>query len=674
MKIHFTLNGKSVAFETSASETAQKMLQKNGVPSVRNSDDGFGFAGSDTILFDGKTAGASLLLAPQLDGHDVRTIESLRDGRRLGIVQQALLDTGCVQSGYNAPAAALMIHELLQRRHDPTRAEVRDALSGLYIRDNGYQQFFQAVELAAKRVIDPTCLETDIPSFGGDAVNIGKPGPKKDSARMVAGEKVFVEDRVEVPTCHLKVLRSPHAHAWIRSIDTNAARALPGVIAIYTHEDVPQKCYSQAGQGFPEPSPYDRMLLSRKVRHVGDRVAAIVAESESIALDALELIRVEYEVLPHVLVWDESKTENAPLVHGGRVDYVTGAPADLDEINEHANPDEEPIIYQFPIGADPFRNIAASVSGEIGDVERGFAEADTVIERTYTTTQVQCTPLEKHTCYARVEGDRLIVHASTQVPYHLRRIVATLLDLPENKVRIIKECVGGGYGSKQDILLEDLVAFCAWKTGRPVFQQYSREEEFTACSTRKPMRITVKLGAARNGRFTAMYMNVESNQGAYGAHALTVPMNAVSKSLPLFLCENARFDVSAYYSNIPPTGAYQGYGAPKANYALQVAVKELSVALGMDHLELIELNRVKEGSMLEILKILGEGREGKAAKVASCGLGAALAQGKALIDWDTKKSPNASNDPNVKIGKGVAIVQQGSGLPGLGTTSDPRPR
>ena len=267
-----------------------------------------------------------------------------------------------------------------------------------------------------------------------------------------------------------------------------------------------------------------------------------------------------------------------------------------------------------------------------------------------------------------MEGDRLIVHASTQVPYHLRRIVATLLDLPENKVRIIKECVGGGYGSKQDILLEDLVAFCAWKTGRPVFQQYSREEEFTACSTRKPMRITVKLGAARNGRFTAMYMNVESNQGAYGAHALTVPMNAVSKSLPLFLCENARFDVSAYYSNIPPTGAYQGYGAPKANYALQVAVKELSVALGMDHLELIELNRVKEGSMLEILKILGEGREGKAAKVASCGLGAALAQGKALVDWDTKKSPNASNDPNdpnVKIGKGVAIVQQGSGLPGL---------
>ena len=285
-----------------------------------------------------------------------------------------------------------------------------------------------------------------------------------------------------------------------------------------------------------------------------------------------------------------------------------------------------------------------------------------MIERTYTTTQIQCTPLEKHTSYAKVEGDRLTIHASTQVPYHLRRIVSTLLGLPENKVRVIKERVGGGYGSKQDITIEDLVAFCAWKTGRPVFQQYTREEEFVANSSRKPMRITVKLGAKRDGTFTAMYMNVESNQGAYGAHALTVPMNGVSKSLPLFLCENAAFDVTAYYSNRPPTGAYQGYGAPKANYALQMAVKELAVELGIDHYDLVEKNRVTEGAMLEILKILGEGREGAAAPAVTCGLGPALKQGFEMIEWGKTET---SADPNVRIGKGFATIQQGSGLPGL---------
>ena len=388
----------------------------------------------------------------------------------------------------------------------------------------------------------------------------------------------------------------------------------------------------------------------------------MVAESEEIALAACGLIKVDYEVLKPVLDWDAAKDPAAPLIHGGKIAYVDGAPEDLAALNRNADNDEEPVLYQFPIGGSPDKNIAASVSGGIGDLEKGFAEADTVIERTYGTTQIQCTPLEMHTCYARPEGDRLVIHASTQVPYHVRRIISTLLDLPENKVRVIKERVGGGYGSKQDINLEELVAFCAWKTGRPVFQQYTREEEFIANSTRKPMRITVKLGAKKDGTLTAMYMNVESNQGAYGAHALTVPMNGVSKSLPLFLCENAGFDVTAYYSNIPPTGAYQGYGAPKANYALQMAVKELADALKMDHLELVEKNRVEEGSMLEILKCLGEGREGAAAPAMSCGLGPALKQGAGMIQWGT---PVDSGDPDIKIGKGFATIQQGSGLPGL---------
>ena len=662
MKVSFTLNGRAVLLETSPGESAQKFLQRNGVPSVRNSDDGYGFAGSDSILLDGRVVGAGILLAPQLEGRNVRTVESLREGRSLSIVQQAMLECGCIQSGYNSPAAALMIWELLQREPNPSREDVKDALSGLYNRATGYKQFFDAVELAAARMKEPGEQSVDIPSFGENYTIVGKPSPKKDSARMAAGEKVFVEDRVENDACFLKVLRSPHAHARIKSIKTKKAEALEGVVAVFTHEDVPNKTYSQAGQGFPEPSPYDRMLLSRKVRHVGDRVAAVVAESEKIAEAALELIDVEYERLPVILDWDAAIAADTPLIHDGKIIYEVGAPDDLDDLNKKANPAEEPVLYQFPIGGNPRRNIAASISDGIGNLEEGFAQADVVIEKTYKTTQIQCTPLEKHTCYARLEGERLIIHASTQVPYHVRRIISTLLDLPENRIRVIKERVGGGYGSKQDILLEDLVAFCAWKTGRPVYQQYSREEEFIGCSTRKPMRITVKLGAKRDGKFTAMYMNVESNQGAYGAHALTVPMNGVSKSLPLFLCENARFDVTAYYSNRPPTGAYQGYGAPKANYALQVAVKELAAELGMDHLKVIEMNRVKEGVMLEILKSLGEGREGKAVPAVSCGLGPALKRGAEMIGWGIEED---SGSPDVKIGKGVVTLQQGSGLPGL---------
>ena len=663
MTVTFKLNGRQVSWNDAADgESAQKFLQRHAVPSVRMSDDNLGFAGSDCILLDGKIAAAGLMLAAQLEGCDVRTVESLRNGRSLSIIQQAMLECGCIQSGYNSPAAALILWDLLERKPKPSRADIIDALSSLFNRATGYRQFFDAVNLAAARLKNPDVLRPDIPSFGENLEIVGKPSPKKDSARMVAGEKVFVEDRVESDACFLKVLRSPHAHAEIRSIDTSEAEALDGVVAVFTHKDVPNKTYSQAGQGFPEPSPYDRMLLSRKARHIGDRIAAVVAESTAIAEKALELIKVEYEKLPVLMDWDAAKAPDAPLIHGGPVNYNAGAPDNLAELNKNTNPSEEPVLFQFPIGGNPQKNIAASVEGGIGDVEKGFAEADIIVNKVYETSQIQCTPLETHTCYAKVEGDRLIIHASTQVPYHVRRIISTLLDLPENKVRVIKERVGGGYGSKQDILLEDLVAFCAWKTGRPVFQQYSREEEFIACSTRKPMRIRVKLGAKRNGKFTAMTMDVESNQGAYGAHALTVPMNGVSKSLPLFLCDNVHFTVTSYYSNRPPTGAYQGYGAPKANYALQVAVKEIAEALSMDHLELIEMNRVREGVMLEILKTLGEGREGKPAPAATCGLGPALKQGAEMIRWKTREE---SGEPDVFIGKGVATVQQGSGLPGL---------
>ncbi|NBK21619.1 MAG: molybdopterin-dependent oxidoreductase Mo/Fe-S-binding subunit, partial [Spirochaetia bacterium] len=275
---------------------------------------------------------------------------------------------------------------------------------------------------------------------------------------------------------------------------------------------------------------------------------------------------------------------------------------------------------------------------------------------------IQCTPLEPHLCYAKIDNGRLVVHASTQVPFHVRRIVAWVCEIPENKIHVIKEKVGGGYGSKQDILVEDLVGYATWITGQPIYYRNTRQEEFVANSTRHPMRMTVKMGAKKDGTLTAVYMDVRANTGPYGNHCLTVPMNACSKTLPLLKCDNMKFDVITYYTNILPTGAYQGYGAPKGTYSLMVCMAELADKLGIDYYQMAMKNKVEPGYMLEILKGLGEGREGTVVPVGSCGLDEALVQGAKMIEWG-KKVP--SDDPDWKIGKGFAMIQQGSGLPGL---------
>ncbi len=663
MKITIVLNGTPREVYTEPGENVQKLLKRIGINSVRNSDDGYAFAGSDAVWMDGRIVASSLLIAAQIDGKEIRTVEYLSRDGVISPVQSAMIDAGVVQSAYNIPAAALILDDLLTRIPNPGKDDIKDALSGLFIRDSGYEQFFLAVELAVRRKNDPEYTTKIAPEFDENLRFIGKVKRKVDGAKLVRGEKVFVEDKVEPGSCILKVLRSPYASAYITSIDTSAAKNIPGVVEVFTYKNTPETWYTQAGQGFPEPSPYDRRLFGIKMNHVGDRVAAVVAETEAIAEKALQAIKVEYEVLKPVLSIEEAAAPGAPVIHNSEIIYVDGAPDDLAEQNRSFDPRDGKVIYQFPIGGDPHKNIAASITDGIGDVEKGFKEADVVIEREYEpASTIQCTPLEMHTVYTKMDGERLVMHCSTQVPFHVRRITAAVLGISENRIQVIKERVGGGYGSKQDILLEEVCAYATYKTGRAIFHQYSRKEEFESCSTRKGMKIRVKLGAKKNGKLTAVYMDLKANEGPYGAHALTVPMNACSKSLPLFLCDNFKFDVHAYYTNTAPTGAYQGYGAPKGSYALQMAAAELADELGMDPLDFLELNRVHEGSMLEILKCLGEGREGVAAPAESCGLGPALEKGSKMMEWGKKP---VSDDPDVKIGKGVVIIQQGSGLPGL---------
>ena len=644
MTLSFTLNGRRRSVSAEPGESLQALLQRIGIPSVRASDDGEGFAGSDTILLDGRAVLAGLMVAGQVEGRSLETIESLMDGGgRLSTLQEAMLEAGVVQSAYNSPAAALLLEDLLRRVAAPTEADVRDALSGLFSRATGYKQFFLAVELARRRRAGGPEGAGRAPAVREDLRVVGKSQKKIDGVKLVAGMKAYVEDRVEPGSCVLAMLRSPHARAVIRGIDTSAAEALPGVVLVIDHRSCPDIPYGQAGQGFPEPSPYDYRMFSRHVRHAGDRVAAVVAEDEAAARAALKLIRVDYDVQRPVLSLDDAMSGRLPSVHADHLDSI---------------------VYPLPIGAEPGRNLAASASGGVGDLDAGFAAADEVVEQTYVTSRVQCTPLEPHVVYARMDGDRLVVHASTQVPWHLRRILARVLGISENRIRVIKERIGGGYGSKQDVLLEEVCAYATVKTGRPVFFKYTREEEFLAATTRHPFRITVKMGARRDGTLTAIRMSVDADTGAYGNHALTVPMNGCSKSLPLFRCPNMAWEVRAWYTNHVPSGAYQGYGAPQGAFAVQMAAAELADRLGMDHLAFLQRNHVREGDLLEILKSLGEGRAGAAVRIRSCGLEKALERGRKSFAWGRQKGERPAN-PDVRVGQGVVVIQQGSGLPGL---------
>ena len=662
MIIHCTINGRPVSATVEAHDTLRSLLVRLGHFAVRDSDDREGFAGSDTVLVDDTPVYANLMLAAELDGAEIRTPDSLAQGGELTIVQQAMIDAGIVQSAYNAPAAALLLTWLLEHYPNPTREDVKDVLSGIFVRDAGYEHYFLAVELAKERMAQGSYSSTIAPEFRDHLSYIGKVKPKVDARQLVAGWKSFVEDRVEPGACSLIMLRSPHAHAYITKIDTSEAEKMSGVVAIITAENCPDVFYMSAGQGNPEPSPYDRRLFNWKVRHVGDRVAAIVAETEEQACAARDKIQVEYDVLSPIFTVEEAMDPDAPIVQNGVAEYLSGAPDNLEQYNQGVDPREGKVIYPFPLHADIRHNVAAAAHGAIGDVEKGFADADTVIERTYQSSQIQCTPLEPHIVYTKIDNDRLVVHASTQVPFHLRRIVAKVCGIDENKIHVIKEKVGGGYGSKQDILVEDVAGYATWLTRRPILYRNTREEEFIANSTRHPMRVTVKMGAKKDGTLTAVYMDVRANTGPYGNHCLTVPMNACSKTLPLLNCPNMKFDVTTYYTNIPPTGAYQGYGAPKGSYALMTSMAEMADAIGVDPLEFAKKNHVERGFMLEILKSLGEGREGTVVPVGSCGLRKALDQGAEMISWGRKET---SDDPDWKIGKGFAMIQQGSGLPGL---------
>ncbi len=466
---------------------------------------------------------------------------------------------------------------------------------------------------------------------------VGHSERRVDGTALVTGKPVFVADLPSRrDTLYLALKTSPHPHARIRSIDTTKAQALDGVALVLTHENTPDTKYTTAGQGYPEPSPYDTRMFSPKVRFVGDRVAVVAADTVETARAALELIEVEYEVLDPVLSIDAALAAGAPVIHE----------------------EETPGAWQ----AD--ENIAAYVEAVAGDVESGLAAAPVTVDVTVETHYGQHAPIEPHVVSSYLdEHDRLVLVSSTQVPFHARRIIAYLLDVPVHRIRVIKPRIGGGFGVKQEVLIEDLVALTTLRTGRPATMIYTREQEFYASRTRHPMRIRVRLGAHEDGTLQAIDMDVISNTGAYGTHSLTVLSNVGSKSLPIYnQAPDVRFVGRALYTNLPVAGAYRGYGGTQGQYAMEVAIERLAEELGMDPLTVRSINHIRTGGTSPIFRELGEGREGVEQTIGSCELPACIEVGAERIGWASKRGQRRREGSWVR-GVGMSIHMQGSGIP-----------
>ena len=466
---------------------------------------------------------------------------------------------------------------------------------------------------------------------------VNQPIRKKDAMALVTGKPVYTDDIAPKDCLVVKVLRSPHAHAEILEIKKDIAEKLPGIVCVLTYEDVPQKRFTMAGQTYPEPSPYDRLILDKRVRFVGDAVAIVAGETEKAVDQAMKVIKVKYDVLEPVLDFHEAK-DNPILVHP--------------EDNWQA---------LCPVGADNKRNLCASGLEEHGDVDKVIAESDVVVENTYHTKAVQQTMMETFRTYTQMDTyGRLNIISSTQVPFHVRRILSNALDIPKSKIRVIKPRIGGGFGAKQTVVAEVYPAIVTLKTGRPAKIIYTREESLIASSPRHEMEIKVRIGANKDGHIRGIEVKTLSNTGAFGEHGPTTVGLSGHKSIPLYSnAEAFRFQYDVVYTNKMSAGAYRGYGATQGIFAVESAINELAVKLNMNPVALREMNLTREGDVMHAY--YGE-------TANSCTLDRCLERTAEMIGWKEKYPCRVMPDGKIR-GVGIAMAMQGSGISSVDTGS-----
>ena len=458
---------------------------------------------------------------------------------------------------------------------------------------------------------------------------INQPVRKKDSMQLLLGKPVYVEDIAPKDALAVKLLRSPHANAIVEEINVSVAKKVPDVVDVYTWEDVPKQRFAIAGQTYPEPSPYDRLILDRHVRFVGDVVAIIAAENEKAALKAMKLIKVNYKILEPVLDFHQAK-DNEILVHP-----------------------EEDWIAQVPVGGDARRNLVASeISGD-GDVDAVLADCDEVLEHAYHMRSFNQAMMETFRTYTELDRyGRLHVISSTQIVFHVRRILSRALGIPKSKIRVEKPRIGGGFGAKQTAVSEVYPAFVTLKTGRPAQLIFTREESQIAGSPRHEMEVRVRLGADKDGHIRGLDLYTLSNSGAYGEHGPTTVGLSGHKSIPLYTggLEAFRFGYDVVYTNTMAAGAYRGYGATQGIFALETSVNELAEKLGIDPTVIREKNMLREG--MKMPAYYGE-------TANACALDKCMARCKELFHWDEKYPVRDMGNGKVRAA-GVAMAMQGS--------------
>jgi len=707
MNITLTINTNKHDIDCAPSETLLSAVRRLGYYGVKFGDEQ-GLSGADTVLLDGKPINAGSMLAAQAEGHKIVTIEGLGQHPEQGWkktdglhpLQLAFVETGAIQCGYCTPAQILAAKALLDENLNPSEEQVREAIAGVLCRCTGYLKPVQAVLKAAAflRGDEPVNWDSvnwDLGSWSDQPTNdqpagspgeqfanvmtrpkvvvtpqtqtyqtVGKPEKKVDAVKLVQGKPAFTADIELRGMLYARVLRSPYAHARIKQIDTSQARELKGVAAVLTWQDIPRVIYSTAGQSDPIPGPLDAFSLDNKVRFVGDRVAMVAAETPEIAEKALSLIDVEYEILDAILDSREAMDSNAPRIH------------------------DEPEFVNFA-DSNPARNLAAEIRIDIGDVEKGFKEADEIFEAEYAVPKVQQAHIEPHVCVTYWdEDDRLVIRTSTQVPFHVRRMLAPVLNLPVKRIRVIKPRIGGGFGGKQEVLMEDVPAHLTIATGRPVIYEYTREEEFTGARSRHPMKIKMKTGVKRDGTITANEMYALSDTGAYGCHALTVTGNTGHKAMALYVGDgqyrkspNIRFYADVVYTNTPPAGAFRGYGVPQGYWPVERHMEKIARALSLDPIAFRLRNAVRAGEYHPFSTAWNEGREPRPEIINTVGLEQCVAQGKAAIGWDSKYGNEEWRQSSIvnrqhlhwhkvevssiRKGIGVAMVMQGTAIPYL---------
>ncbi|MGL5542446.1 MAG: xanthine dehydrogenase family protein molybdopterin-binding subunit, partial [Fusobacteriaceae bacterium] len=459
---------------------------------------------------------------------------------------------------------------------------------------------------------------------------VNKPFPKVDSIGLVTGVPSYTDDVVlgNNPLI-VKILRSPHAFAKIKNIDCQIAKKVPGVVDIFTHLDVPATRFTLAGQGYPEPSPYDRKILDEYVRYVGDGVAIIAAEDEKSAQKAMKLIRVQYEILEPVLDFEKA-TSSESVVH------------------------PEEIHCNFPIGMEQGKNIASKYFQEKPGVDEGFGNSDVILEKTYYTQPQLHAMMETYRSYSYLDTNgRLTVISSTQIPFHVRRHLARSLEIPAGKIRVIKPRIGGGFGGKQTAVTEIYCAFVTLKTGKPAKLIYSRRETHACSTTRHGMRIKVKIGSDYKGNIKAMEIETLSDTGAYGEHASTVTPLVAFKTFPLYDKVPMRLDATIVSTNKTVGGAFSGYGATQGTFAVESAVNELAHELKMDPAEI----RVKN------LVVPSEDGYVTSGDIIKC-----VQRGKEIFDWEERRERRVMPDGKIRAA-GMAVTMQGSGIAGIDTAA-----